>query len=258
MLHAYPIASKGKSVEICKMFARGCGGRVVVPTPAHLLDGPAFFYGLDDSNLHLWKEVQADPMRDYYYCDNSYFDESRQQYFRVTRNRLQHTGLGESNGKRFEQLGIQIKPQVKKGAHLVLCPQSEHFMDKIVGYRGSWTQHTIEDLKLVAADRPVRLRLWSPAKDKLAATLADDLRNAHALITWSSAAAVTAVLSGVPVFCSGQCAAAPVANRDFGTLALPYFFGDGMIRNWAGVLADNQWTLDEMFKGKSWEDLQNA
>jgi len=254
MIYAYPVAGKAKSLEICRMFAHGCGGEVVPTAPAQLRDGPAFFYGVDDSNLHLWKQVKEDPTREYYYCDNSYFDEVRQQYFRVTRNRLQHSGEGSSDCLRFERLGIKIKPRVK-GSHLVVCPQSDHFMEKVVGYQGSWTQHTIEDLKVVAADRPVRLRLWSPAKDKLAATLLEDLRHAHALVTWSSAAAVTAVLNGVPVFCSGQCAAAPVANRDLGALAFPYFFGDRFIHHWAGVLADNQWTLDEMFNGKCWEDL---
>lgn len=254
MIYAYPVANKAKSTEICKMFVHGCGGQVVSPAPARLLDGPAFFYGVDDSNLHLWKQVLDDPSIEYYYCDNSYFDESRQQYFRVTKNRLQHTGHGSSDGKRFDALRIKIKPQVREGQHIVLCPQSDHFMEKIVGYRGSWTQHMIEDLRVISK-RPVRLRLWSPAKDKLAATLQDDLRDAHALVTWSSAAAVTAVLNGVPVFCSKQCAAAPVGNDNLGSISFPYFFGEQFIRNWAGVLADNQWTLDEMARGKCWEDL---
>lgn len=255
MVYCYPVAGKAKSQEICKMFAKGCGGEVVAIAPPRLYEGPAFFYGIDDSNVHLWRQILDDPRREYYYCDNSYFDESRQQYFRVTKNRLQHTGTGTSDLKRFELLGLKIKPQVKKGSHIVVCPQSDSFMEKIVGYRGSWTQHTLEELRMVSK-RPIRLRLWSPAKDKLAATLQDDLRDAHALVTWSSAAAITAVLNGVPAFCSKQCAAATVGNRDLGTLEFPYFFGESFIRNWAGVLADNQWTLDEMFKGKCWEDLQ--
>lgn len=257
MVTAYPVAGKAKSVEICKMFIRGCGGRMGDPGQPQLSEGAAFFYGVDASNLHLWKQILDDPTREYYYCDNSYFDESRQQYFRVTKNRLQHTGSGNSNGERFNALNIKIKPQIKGGEYIVVCPQSDSFMANIVGYRGSWTQHTLEDLRVVSK-RPVRLRLWSPAKHELASTLVDDLKDAHALVTWSSAAAITSVLNGVPAFCSKQCAAAVVGNLDFGTLGFPYFFGEGFIRNWAGVLADNQWTLDEMNKGKAWEDLHNA
>jgi hypothetical protein len=76
--------------------------------------------------------------------------------------------------------------------------------------------------------------------------------NAHALITWSSAAAVMAVLAGVPVVTMGPCAAAPMAGDIADVENLP----QPERESWAGVLADNQWTLDEMRAGKAWEALR--
>lgn len=254
MIFAYPVKGKQKSLDICTAFAAGCGAQVV-PYATRLMEGPAFFYGIDESNQRIWDEVRKNAAQEFYYCDNSYFDDSRQQYFRITKNRLQHSGQGTSNGKRFDALDIKIKPMREAGEHIVVCPQSDTFMKNIVGYRGNWTQDAMEDLKRLTK-RPLRLRLWSGDKARLAATLGEDLLGAHALITWSSAAAISAILAGVPAICSNQCAAAPVAEPSIDNIEAPMFYSPlDVRRQWAGVLADNQWTLDEMRRGVAWEAL---
>ena len=70
---------------------------------------------------------------------------------------------------------------------------------------------------------------------------------ASTLVTHSSAAAVTAVIEGIPVIVSGMSALAqmrwstdPEHDQRLGFL---------------NVLADNQWTLDEIREGKAWEWL---
>ncbi len=253
MIYCYPVSGKQKSLDICKAFAAGCGAQILVDAE-QLQPGPAFFYGVDASNAHLWKAVRANAQQDFYYCDNSYFDDARQQYFRITKNRLQHTGFGVSNKQRFDDLGIDNRPLRNRGSHIVVCPQSDSFMETIVGYQGNWASDTMKALGGISK-RSVRLRLWSGDKAKLASTLGEDLEGAHALVTWSSAAAITAVLSGVPAFVSKQCAAAPVANLALERMETPIFCGPAYIRNWAGVLADNQWTLDEMRRGIAWDAL---
>lgn len=255
MVTAYPVAGKAKSLEICRSFVEGCGGAVLTAPPPALVEGPAFFYGVDKSNRHLFDQVKQEG-RDYYYCDNSYFDDARQAYFRVTKNALQHTGRGTSSGSRLEKLGVKLG-FYKRGKHLVVCPQSDSFMKDIVGYaskHGSWLQDAQYEISQ-RTQRALRVRLWSPDKGRLAATLADDLNGAHALVTWSSAAAVTAVLAGVPVFCAPSCAAAAVGNTDWNSLETPYFPDETTRLNWARVLADNQWTLDEMRNGTAWGSL---
>lgn len=252
MITAYPVAGKAKSRDICAAFAKGCDGDVSTDN-AQLAPGPAFFYGVDKSNIHIFNEVRA-TAREYYYCDNSYFDSTRQQFFRVTKNRLQHSGIGQSDGKRFKDLGIPLKPKSKRiGTHIVVCPQSDSFMKDIAQYSTNWTQDTLSILRNFVF--PIRLRLWSGDKSRLAATLADDLDGAHALVTWSSAAAVTALLSGVPVFCSTSCVAGPMALADLDEIDRPYFPNSDVLLNWAGVMADNQWTLAEMADGTAWRML---
>lgn len=251
MITAYPVAGKAKSYEICEAFVQGCGGAIC--TTGGLRDGKAFFYGVGKNNLDIWRQVAANGDREFYYCDNSYFDETRQEYFRVTKNRLQHNGYGKSDGVRFNRLQLKIKPWSVEGRHIVVCPQSDQFMHDVVGYEGDWTRDVIAHLKRRAPRREVRIREWSRDKAALSATLKEDLQNAYCLVTWSSAAAVTAVMEGVPAFCeSMDCIVRPMAGN-FEELTPVHVQRD----NWLGVVADNQWTLDEFRNGTAWRGLCN-
>lgn len=243
---AYPVANKKKSFEICLAWTRGCGGQIGTT----LRDGDAFFYGVDDSNEAVWREVLKSG-RDFWYCDNAYFDGARQQYFRVTKNALQHSGAGDSDGLRFAELGVPIKPWRTAGEHIVVCPQSTPFMKTIAQYQGDWLRDAVAALE-AHTRRPLRIRAWSADKGKLAATLKDDLAGAHALVTWSSAAAVTALLEGVPVVANGPGCAASMSGwiADMENLPQP------PRETWAAVLADNQWTLDELRRGDAWAKLK--
>jgi hypothetical protein len=248
----YPVSGKQKAVDICRAFAQGCGGQVV--TDGKLRDGDAAFFGVDASNADIFRAVKRDFMaRDWYYIDNSYFDVCRQAYFRVTRNRLQHGGVGGSDGKRFSAFGIPIEPWRESGEHVVYCPQSGSFMRDVEGVFYDWTRAALDESARYT-QRPAVIRPWSSDKGRLSRTLAADLAGAHALVTWSSAAAITAVLAGVPVVCMGRCAASPMgcAMDQIEAPSLP----DDRER-WAGLLADNQWTLDEFKSGAAWARLNS-
>lgn len=247
---AYPVAKKAKSLEICRAFVDGCGG-VVIHAAERLHPGPAFFYGVDASNVHLWREAKA--RGDFWYCDNSFFDPTRQQYFRVSHNRLQHSGLGVSDGKRFAELGIDIKPWRESGNRVVMCPQSDDFMRLVVGpQKRDWFVDAVAAIQAMKPRIPIHVREWSRDKTALAATLGDDLKDARALVTWSSAAAVTAVLEGVPVVViSNDCAAKPMSGSIYRLFDMPRPARE----NWAGVLADNQWSMDELRSGLAWQML---
>lgn len=244
---AFPVVGKKKSLDICLAFVHGCGGKIGTT----FRGGPTFFYGVDESNVDAFDEAKASG-EPWYYCDNSYFDSTRQQTFRITNSQLQHSGAGVSDGKRFAELGIEIAPWRTAGTHIVVCPQSDSFMRTLAGYPGDWTQDTMRALA-EATRRTVLLRAWSPNKGTLSSTLAADLQDAHALVTWSSAAAITAVLAGIPVVVGARdCAAWLMTEGSNGIedLAMP---ADRL--RWAGVLADNQFTLDEMRSGFAWKQL---
>lgn len=246
-LTCYPVAGKKKSFDICVAFSRGAEAQI----GTMLREGAAFFYGVDGSNVEIWNRVR-ELGREFYYCDNAYFDGARQRYFRVTRNALQHSGVGISDGKRLAKLGIEIKPWRTAGRHVVVCPQSAHFMHTVVGRPGDWLEDVMPEIAAVT-DRPVLVRGWSADKGKMAATLEQDLVDAHVLVTWSSAAAIAAILAGVPAIVLGECAAAPVAGTTMDQIENPPT-PDGR-EQWAAVLADNQWTLDEFRAGVAWRAL---
>lgn len=253
MVTAYPVGGKPKSQAICLDFVRSCNGQIA----GELRDGPAFFYGVvAGANKDIFDAVRARQAAggpDWFYCDNSMFDAERQQSFRITRNRLQHSGLGISTGERFVHLGIDIQPWRDIGKHIVVCPQSDAFMRDVAGYPGNWLDDVLAELKR-HTNRRVQVRVWNRDKGALVRTLAQDLAAAHALVTWSSAAAVTAILSGIPAFVmSPDCAAAPMSAGTLNEINSPR--KPSGRREWASVLADNEWSLSEIRDGTAWRML---
>lgn len=250
----YPIPGKRKSRLICEAWAQGCSGGTVIDNT--LRDGDAFFYGVDRSIEHIWRTILHDQTRTFYYCDNSYFDDTRQEYFRITKNMLQHTGEGVSDGERYiKQLGRDhsVAPWREEGRHIVVCEQSASFMDLPIGYEGDWLNDIVPALRRLTS-REIRIRRWERDKAHSSNSLMNDLLGAHALVTWSSAAAITSVMAGVPIIAQGQCAAGPMSGSllDIEQLPMPPRY------NWLGVLADNQFTLDEMRSGYAWEKLNGS
>lgn len=218
---------KAKSRRVLEAFAAGSGARLESTEAASLFPGVPVFYGVRPGWAHLWRQAKAEG-RDWVFIDNAYFDVSRGTFFRVTRNAIQHSGRGTSDGRRFRALGLEIAPMRHEGDHVVVCAQSDEFMATVAG-DPQWLARTLREMD---GWRLIVRRKSEPRP------LSEDLEGCTRLYTWSSAAAVTALLAGVPVACSPQCCAYDVPDR----------------QKWAEVLADNQWTLDELAKGVMWRD----
>ena len=248
----YPTPGKAKAKLILEAFCAGANGKVA-DSHVSLLPGPASFYGVVPETKHLWKAAKREG-RDVYYIDNAYFDSAREVYFRVTRNRLQHPGYGESDGKRFASLNIPIQPWRESGTHVLVCPQSVQFMRDVAEYQGDWLKDTLTALKLLT-DRPVRVRAWSGNKKEWFRGLPEDLKDCHCLVSYSSSSSITALLSGVPAISTGDDAIArPVTGR-LEDVENPPKPSEDERRAWASVAADNQWTLPEMRSGLTWRML---
>jgi hypothetical protein len=245
---------------LCRAFATGVranGGTATLCDESvdRLLPGAAVFYGVRPHQKRLLAQAQAEG-RDWYYIDNAYFDATREKYFRVTRNRLQHHGVGESNGRRFAALNITLQPWRKRGAHVLVCPQSNEFLDLFCPEGAAWTALTVDRLRLVT-DREIRVRQWRSDKVEWYRTLPEDLNNCWALVTFSSASAITAMLSGVPAFVTGEdCISRVVANTDLETIEHPHYWND--LRPWCNVVADNQFTVSEIMGGEAWQQLHRG
>lgn len=263
----YPQPGKRKAQAIAEAFVAGvraAGGDADVCTsirPA-LLPGGAAFYGVRPAWRHLWDQARAEG-RAWYFVDNAYFDSCRERYFRATREAMQCDGLQAAWGgghsrqpgwdARWRALGLEIRNwRFAPDGHVVVCPQSPEFMATCCDWPGDWLEQTVRELRR-HTDRPLRIRPWRRNKGAAAASLRQDLAGAWALVTHMSCAADEALLAGVPVFCTGRCAARWMGSSALEDIERPVY--PARRDEWAMVLANNQWTLDEMARGDCWKAL---
>jgi len=244
-LKAHPVPGKQKSIALCAAFIDGA--RASMPPDEWAMLRGNVFYGVKAGNTEAWQRALNQAQGHgvpFYVIDNSYFDPTRGTYFRVTRNGLQHTGIGDTDGTRFNAVGLPITPwrDWDLGGHVLVVEQSEDHMLRMVG-EPRWLRINIERFRS-AGFTAFRVRKWSPDKPETQKTLAEDLVGAKIVLTHTSAAAIMAVLAGVPACCSPKCAA-------FGTTNFP----EENRRRWAGVLADNQFTMDELKDGTAWRKV---
>ncbi len=251
MIVCYPQPSKARSREVLVAFAVGCGGEVRHALPPAPDDGPAAFYGVVGIE-RLFDEARRSG-RDWFYGDNTFFDRYRGRFFRFGRNEFQLSRLVAPDHARAQALGITVRPWRAGGRHIVVVEQSPHFLG-ICGAGGDWLARTVAEIKR-HSDRPLRLRPWRRDKDKAAALLPADLAGAWALVTHMSAAAVEALVHGVPVFVTGACAATPLASGPLSAIEAP--LTPAGREDWVAGLAAQQWTLEELRSGAAWRALRD-
>lgn len=235
MLIAHPVANKPKAVTICEAFIAGAPRDAV----GHV------FYGVNESNVATWRQVRklGEP---WYYLDNSYFDATRGHRFRVARDAVQVSLPGkQTDGRRFGEMGISLRPYIGTDIRplWLAVEQSPSFMS-CVAEDPSYLSRRMEGL------RSVKVRHWNRDKAAAGSTLAEDLRQACVLITHSSAAAVEAVIAGVSIWVSPMSALASFATLQQG-------MADRLAdrERVLGVLADHEFTLDEMRDGLPWRTV---
>lgn len=142
-------------------------------------------------------------------------------------------------------------PWRASGEHILVCGQ-RGIGSRLMRSPDGWGERTAEALR-ATTKRPVRLRLH-PGKDPPKVPLAADLEGCHAVVVWSSAAGVEALLAGVPVFHAAprwiaEKAATPLAGAD---LERP-FLGDPSA-GLANALG-NQWSISQIASGEAFRCL---
>ena len=170
--------------------------------------------------------------------DNGFFH--RTNYFRVAVNRIQAAQC-RPNYERLNRFGVFAHPWRGEGRTTVVALQSDEFMASFAGgldlerwVRERWPRWAGDlVIRRKGCERP----------------LAHDLRVAARVVTWSSNAAVEAVLYGVPVVTLGESVAAPFA-RDRELWPDRY--------DWASRLAASQWSLPEFRAGLAWRSLSEV
>lgn len=219
-LTLHPVPGKAKAKMLCEAFAQGAPKNAT----GHV------FYGVNETNVDVWDKVRA-LEEDWYYIDGSYFDKVRGQQFRITKNRVQIDPRNlYSNGKRFKALNIEIKPWRTVGEEILVVHQSPSFMKCVAKASPEWWN---------GSGKTAVHRHWGRDKSKMQTAFIAALKNTSLLGTHSSAAAVTATIEGVTCRVSSMSALHDMENREH-TLH---------------VLADNQFSINEMKDGTAWAML---
>jgi len=181
---------------------------------------------------------------------------------------------GAVGGSRWQSFGVKFSERKKaqKGHILVLGQvpgDAQHPMVSL-SLAKEWILETIKELRrhskreIVYRPHPkvletmrdgpiVRPEGADRISDPRAITLEDDLAGAWAAVTYNSTAGHTALLAGVPVFCSPNAIYADIANTDFKDLKAPQMGNRGEFYR---RLAYTIWTREEIREGVFWDTLQ--
>jgi len=226
-----------------RAFANGSGGRVDFGTT--LLPGPLAMFGSSE-RWPLLQEAISDG-REWFYGDHAYF--GRFEYYRVTRNNYQHDGTGKHKQDRFKMFGRPVQPWRKEGRDILICPNSQVYYGLFGMNVDVWLKDVTDTLKQ-HTDRPLVVR-WK--KDDIPITKA--LKDAWAVVAFTSASAIDGLLAGVPCFVTGEFAAPyRMGTPDLRRIESPVYPQDREQFMWN--LAYQQWTLAEISNGVAWRALR--
>jgi hypothetical protein len=241
---SYYVPDEFTSPKFAYAFAKGCGGSITEDLD-YLFDGPAAMFGSPPA----WPVLRRaqEEGRDWFFGDHAYF--GRGKYFRVTKNAYQHDG--QSRGvlsDRYLRFKRPIFPWRKAGAYVLVCPQSDVYFSLHGIDAKAWLADVTDTLRQ-HTDRPIRVR-WKASRTPIA----PDLEAAWAVVVFSSAAALDALIAGVPIITLAPFAASVrMGATDLSQIESPIYPDDR--EPFLHALADNQWTLAEIMRGAAWRHL---
>ncbi len=168
-----------------------------------------------------------------------------------------HNGRGDwpdGSADRWRSLGIDVQTWRQDGRHVLVAPNRNFGMPGAI-MPGDWAEKTAAALRRIT-DREVRIR-WHPGNGLPAVPLADDLRDAWAVVIWSSSVGVEALVAGIPVVCCAPWWICKAATSDelwqFGELP-----GYGVRQRSLQRLAWAQWSVEEIADGTAYRHLLRA
>jgi hypothetical protein len=157
---------------------------------------------------------------------------------------------GKYPDDRFNQLNVTVRDWRTNGNHILVCPSSP----AIERYYGdiNWLAVTLQLLKQ-HTDRPIRVRHKPRANGTSGPRGAvipfeEDCKNAWAVVTLASIAAVEAACLGIPVFTHEKGLGGVLANKDLAKIEEP-LMADSARTLWLNTLAYYQYTEAEIAAG---------
>ena len=143
--------------------------------------------------------------KNFYRMDHAYI--GRLKYFRITKGDFQPSKIVERPADRWDRLKDEFKLEMKPwttGKHVLvtLSAQATYWFFNVDDFPAR-----IEKEIRKYTDRPIKVR-QRDAKNPIA----EDLKDAHCLVTYASNSAIDALMGGVPVFTLGPSIARPMGS----------------------------------------------
>ena len=134
---------------------------------------------------------------------------------------------------------------------MLICQQSEVFYALHGQNRSEWVTNVINELRKYT-DRPIEVRskVYGDATEEL---FKESLFDVHAVIVYSSVSGAQAAIHGIPCFATEKCASLAFGTSDLSKIENPVKPDNRY--EMACVLANNQWTLNEIRNGTAWREL---
>lgn len=229
-------SAHGASGVIAKAFSEGSGWKY---TPVERYrEGQVAMYGLARGLREALDKCQSDG-HDWIFMDHGYLGPQHYSgYYSVTKNAYQHTGVGVETG------GTAPIPELspmRAGRRIVILPPSFVFAPFVGIDVNQWIVKTVDEVKK-HTDRPIFIRYKMSA-----IPLEKDLKDAHAVVTYNSKAAIKALIMGIPAFATDKCCVWGCGSNDLSMIDNRQQEPDRI--RWLRTLAANQFTLDEIRSG---------
>jgi lipopolysaccharide biosynthesis glycosyltransferase len=249
------LEAKGQNYDpFLKSFILGSGGQISVWDKTSQDKAPVVLRGVT-KRKHM--DACRAAGRDFYYIDTGYFGNGRKKtYHRITKNDMQY--LGEIKHRPRDRLAATgfASRKFRPGANILLAPPSQKLLMCYGIDLDKWLEETIASIRLWT-DREIIVRnKQSRSVRQSSDTMEMALeRNVHCLVTFSSIAAVEAIMLGKPAITLGPSAANPITSRELKDIENPHIPTLDEVEEWAAHLAYCQFTELEMRDGTAWRIL---
>ena len=224
-----------------------------------------FFWGLAGNNISEIRKCM-ELNEEYYFVDTGYISkpihrypepkilDEKRTYFRICKGSF-HTNKGKVNTperlERLKQLGIdaEFKGWRDTGKHILLCPSSPTVTFQMNGItQDEWVEVAKREIRK-HTDREIRVRVKKIKGQYNPTPLHEDLKDAHAVVSFQSSAAAKAIIKGVPSFTitDKYSAAIPMSLTDLSKIETPIYPENRY--EWLSNLANHQFYANEIQSG---------
>jgi hypothetical protein len=197
--------------------------------------------------------------RDFYYIDTGYFGNGKKKtYHRITRNDVQHFGPIVDRPSDRVPPDVGVAKFRRQGSKILIAPPSQKLLNLYNINLEEWLATTQADIRK-HTDREIVVRLKQSrsvrqSSDTIQQALDDDV---FCLVTFSSIAAVEALLHGKPAITLGPNAASPLCSQNISEIETPRVPTLDEVRALIRHLSYCQFTEAEMRDGTAWRILND-